>query len=161
MVDLGAIPSYTHDLERIVRFIFSPINVNKSGKLKANAFKSPVSIDEVSITRFNYCDEDFCKAIALKIQSPKRKFYGLGLLIAKEPRDLGAEVIASPIKEHKIFPDNPAHGDIVIGYVRQEGEEYLAEFQYIVDELAATCRLFPDADVESQQWTGEELRIDE
>lgn len=148
------IPDQIADSEQIVRFIFSPINVNlKTGKIKSNAFKSPRGVDEISVTRLDYCDEDYCKANAVAIQNPekRRNYFGLGLLIAHQIRRAKANINASPIMHH------PAYGDISVGFV-QTGDEYPAEYQFIVDELASKCRLFTDPDVESDVWTGESLK---
>lgn len=47
-----SIPEFVEDIEIIVRVIFYPQNVTKDRRtLKANAFRSPSGIDEVSVIK--------------------------------------------------------------------------------------------------------------
>lgn len=145
------------DNERIVRSVFSPINVNKKGKLRNNAFQSPAEKDEVSVNRLDFTTPTFCKKLSKQIEQPqhKRTYFGLAVLTAKEIRDVEAEVIASPIKTETI--DNPFHADIKIGYIKKRGETLPTEFRLKMQEMVKKARFYVDDDVKSDEWNGEEL----
>src|SRR5882762_10789369 len=64
----GDIPVAIPGEEVIVRAIFYPHNLNKSGKkLTRYAFRSPPDKDEISSIRRSYVDSQFCKDKALEI----------------------------------------------------------------------------------------------
>lgn len=151
------IPNTIDDNEKIVRFVFSPINVNKKGKLKPNAFKSPAGIDEVSVNRLDYTTADHCKQLAKKIENHlnKRAYFGLGVLLTSEIRAEKAEVVYSPIVEKERY--NPFHADIKIGCIRKKGESLPAEYNFIVNNLTKKARLYSDPNPLSDNWEGDEL----
>lgn len=150
--DYNSLPLKFEDSEKIVRSIFSPINITQDGqRLKANAFKSPSGIDEVSVNRLSFTTTDFCKAKSKKIQNPSgnRSYFGLALLY-KEAIDLcNCDILYTPKGE------NPYHADIKIGYVPQRGEPLPSEFQLKVKNLANKSRLFKDPNPFSDRWEGE------
>ena len=153
------IPLFIEDKERIVRSIFSPINVNlKNHSLRTNAFKSPAEIDEVSVNRLDYSNADFCKSLSKKIEDPsnKRNYFGLAVLDTSEIRESKAEVIYSPIENPEEYK-NPYHSDIKVGYIREKGQEAAAEITYIVHELTEKARFYPDPFPELDDWKGSEL----
>lgn len=152
------IPKTIYDEEKIIRSIFSPINVDKSNKLRANAFKSPPNIDEVSVNRLNHTTSDFCKRLSKKIENPEnnRLYFGLALLIANVIRTLKAEVVSSPIEEPKeMF--NPYHADIKIGFAYRPGDQLPAEFNYKIQKLADSAIFHIDPNPSSSNWEGDEL----
>lgn len=135
------IPESVENIEVIVRVIFYPQNVTKDRKtLKANAFRSPSGIDEVSVIRLNHSNEDFCKQHGKNIQNPEqqRAYFGLAKISCSDIRDAKADVISSPLK------NNLAHADIKIGYICQKGEELPSEYRLKVDEMAKRAVLFED-----------------
>lgn len=151
------IPNQITDNERIVRSVFSPINVNKKGKLRNNVFQSPPEKDEVSVNRLNFTTPTFCKKLSQQIEQPqhKRTYFGLAVLTAKEIRETEADIVASPIKTDII--DNPFHADIKIGYIKKRGETLPTEFRLKVLEMTKKARFYLDNDLESEEWNGEEL----
>ncbi|MEX2593719.1 MAG: hypothetical protein WD426_13175 [Anditalea sp.] len=155
-----SLPEHVSDDEKIVRSIFSPLNINlKTNKLKSNAFKSPAGKDEVSVIRYSFNDSNFCKSFSRKIQDElNNKIYcGLAVLNAFEIRNLNANIIYSPIKSPIEFY-NPYHGDIKIGYAPIKGEPLPAEFQHKVQKLANSARVYIDPDPFSKEWQGEEIK---
>lgn len=149
------IPSFVANDETIVRVIFYPKHVTKDKKtLKANAFRSPSGIDEVSIVRLSYSTEDFCKHHGKNIQVPDddRAYFGLATINCKQIRDLDADVVSSPLE------NNQAHGDIKIGYICQKGETLPSPYRFKVDEIAKASVLHEDKDPLAENWTGPSLR---
>jgi hypothetical protein len=153
------IPKRISDSERIVRAVFSPINVNpKTKKLKSNTFRSPAGKDEVSVTRLDFAGADFCKNFSVQIQNPNsdRGYFGLGVLNGSEIYSTDSDVVFTPILKPKT-PENPYHADIKIGYIADRGEQLPAEFQYKVNQLTQTCRFYEDPNPQLRNWKGSAL----
>tara|TARA_R110002167_G_scaffold121052_2_gene299298 strand:- start:3118 stop:3636 length:519 start_codon:yes stop_codon:yes gene_type:complete len=157
--DEDKLPFEINDDERIVRSLFSPINFNKSGELKSNAFRTPPEKDEVSVNRLDYTTATFCKKLSKKIENPSydRSYFGLALLTAKEIRNSNSDVIYTPILNEKDL-SNSFHSDIKIGYIPKRGEPLPAEFQLKVIKLTEKARLFLDPNPNSLNWEGEDLK---
>ncbi len=143
------IPDLIDNTERIIRVIFSRMNLKGNSKLKPNAFKSPPDIDEVSTIRIDHSSADFCKQHGKSIQNPQadRSYFGLAALNAIEIRNIGAEVISS--KKHF-----PSHSDIKIGYIIRRGEPLPSEYNLMIKQLAKEARLYEDSNMESDKWEG-------
>ncbi len=140
--------------EKIVRSIFSPINVNKAGtRLLPNAFRSPPGIDEISVNRLSYTNTDFCKRHGKSIENPeaKRSFYGLALLYVRQILSTKSKVEYTP------KPDNMYHSDIKIGFVPQKAQQLPPEFQKKVRELTEKSKLFIDDNPVSNKWGGSSI----
>lgn len=155
--EFESIPEVIDDSEKIARGIYSPINVNpKNNKLKSNAFKPPPGLDEISVNRVDHSTPKFCKMIGKKNESvsKNRIFYGLAILLAKEIKSFGADLVYTPIKSPKT-DRNIFHSDIKIGYKPERGKPLPAEYQLIVNNLASTSRFFPDTNPSSEDWTDE------
>ena len=146
------LPFEIDDGEKIIRSIFSPINVDKKNKLRTNVFKSPSGMDEVSVNRLYYTTPDFCKQISKNIQSQQRTYFGLALLTAKEIRNAKAKVIYSPIKNENVF-----HADIKVGYVREKGVPAPSHINHITTKLKDQARFYIDPNPNVENWTGPEL----
>ena len=146
------IPDEISDEEKIVRSIFSPINIKKD-KLQKNAFRPPVDSDEISVNRLNYTSADFCKKLGKESENPdaRRSFFGLGLLYAKKIRDSEADVTYTP------QPDNKYHADIKIGHVCKRGEPIPTEIQHKIFNLTKQAQLFIDPNPNSNKWEGEDV----
>ncbi|MFN8257702.1 MAG: hypothetical protein U0W24_18550 [Bacteroidales bacterium] len=141
--------------EKIVRSIFTPINISKDQKtIKSNAFKPPADSDEVSVNRLNFTNCDFCKAISKRIEMPlsDRNYFGLALLYANEIKDCNADLEYTP----KL--DNIYHADIKIGFIVKKGEPLPSEFQQKVNNLTKKARLFKDENPKSNKWDGKEIQ---
>lgn len=135
------IPEFVEDIEIVVRVIFYPQNVTKGQKtLKANAFRSPSGMDEVSVIRLDYSSEDFCKQHGKNIQNTEhqRAYFGLAKISCSDIRNAKADVISSPLE------NNLAHADIKIGYVCQKGEQLPSEYSLKLDEMAKKAILYED-----------------
>lgn len=152
------VPNIIESEEKIVRSIFSPVNVTNNNKLRTNAFKSPGGIDEVSVNRLDFTTPHFCKGLSKKNENPKSKraYFGLALLKAFEIRDSEAEVISSPILD-KADNYNPFHSDITVGYVKEKGEQLPAEINYKITLLTNKARFYKDPNPEHTEWSGDDL----
>ena len=93
------IPIDIDDKETIVRAIFQPYHVNKKGKLKPEAFKSPVGKDEVYVIRHTYMGTGFCKRKAKEIEAigkekgQSKTYKGLASLKAFDIRSVGSDLV--------------------------------------------------------------------
>lgn len=149
------IPRDISDDENIARFIFSPINVNpKNDNLKSNCFKPPAGSDEVSVNRYDFTDENFLKLLALKMQAPKKEFYGLAMVKANSIRENKFDLIYTPIEN-----TNPYHADVKIGYTVEKEVELPAEISFQIKELLKKTTLFKDNDSSTDRWTGSEIKL--
>lgn len=149
------IPRDISDNENITRFIFSPINVNpKNDNLRPNCFKPPAGYDEVSVNRFDFTDENFLKTLALKMQAPKKNFYGLAMVKAYTIRENKFDVIYTPIEN-----TNPYHADVKIGYTVEKEVELPAEISFQIREILKKTSLFKDTDSSTDNWTGSEIKL--
>ena len=149
-----AIPNEIPDSERIVRIIYSPMNIKeKTNRIKSNFFVSPKNKDEVSVLRLDYTTPDFCKELGKKNQSPDkmRSYYGLARIDASEIRSVRADVIASGIKHVEV------HADIVIGEIVTEDMPISKEGAFKQKQMAKMARSYPDPDIDNTRWTGLEL----
>jgi hypothetical protein len=151
------LPENISDDEHIVRYIFSPRNFNpKTNKLRTNTFTSPEGMDEVSVIRFNFCDENYCKTRAKSMSSTQRIYIGMAILTAKVIRSCKCDVVSSPIIDNPTIPNTPEHADIVVGCIRT-GQELPAEFAYNISLLTERAQFYLDPNPESEIWEGEAL----
>ena len=148
---VSGIPIYIENSERIVRILYFPKHVYKNEKsVKWGAFRSPAGKDEVSVIRLDYCSPEFCKNQGKEHQNPeqKRSYFGLAVLIAKEIREVEAEVIYTPEGNH-IY-----HADIKVGFIYELGKEPPAKIKYKVETMAQTARIYKDPNPDSNIWEG-------
>lgn len=154
---IKTLPNNINDSEKIARSIFSPVNVTKKGELKANAFRSPPLIDEVSVNRLDYTNATFLKKLSKQIENPnqKRNYFGFAILNAIEIREHNnADIIYSPISKPI---ENIFHADIKIGYIKKKGEELPAEISYEIKKMTEKSRFYIDPDLNSEEWLGNKL----
>ena len=148
------LPTYVDNPEKIVKVIFSPLNVKSDKKsIKSNTYRGPAGKDEVSVLRLDYCTPTFCKKLGKEIEKPKEKkaYFGFSLLTAKKIRNVGADVEYTP-KEDNVF-----HADIKIGYIPEIGQQLPAEYKFKVDEMTNASRFYIDPRPDSNEWEGEDL----
>ncbi|WP_143100696.1 hypothetical protein [Spirosoma endophyticum] len=154
------IPNIVADSERIVRTVYAPIHLKKKvNELRYQAFSSPVDMDEISVTRLEYSNADFCKQSGKENEKPdkRRTYFGLAVLLASEVRevsrslDMQGDVIYSPIDS------NIAHADIKLGFTPIKDQQLTGEQILLMETLADQARLFPDNDMDSNAWTSGEL----
>ena len=89
------VPEAIADRETIVRAVFYPYHLKKSGtELTKVAFKSPPDKDEVSVIRKTFVDEQFCKDKAKDIElaaicrdEDDKAFRGFAVISAQAIRD--------------------------------------------------------------------------
>ncbi len=148
------LPFYFEENEKIVRSIFSPININKkTNRLKSNAFKPPAGVDEISVNRLSYTSVHFCKKISKEIQNPtsNRTYFGLALLYKNEIDQCNCSVYYTPKESNKY------HSDIKIGYIPVAGVPLPSEYQYKITQLKNRSRFFVDPNPEAENWEGEQV----
>lgn len=150
------IPTHIDESEKIVRSVFSPINLHKTkGILLSNTFRTPPGIDEVSVNRLDYTTPDFCKSESKKNENPSanRSYFGLALLYKSEISNLKCEVLYTPIISPK-DKINPYHADIKVGYIPKKGEQLPSEIAFKVNSLTSTARFYKDPSPELENWMG-------
>lgn len=149
-----------HQNENIARFIFSPINVNPNTNiLKANCFKPPTGLDEVSVNRFSFTDEHFLKDLGLKMQQPKKDFYGLALFTCLTIRENNFDIVYSPIEPPE-EPCNKFHSDVKIGYVVEKDTPLPAEISESIRKILKKTTLYKDSNAETATWVGDKIDVD-
>lgn len=139
-----SIPNHIDSSERIVRVLFYPKHFKKE-LIYHYAFRSPSNLDEVSVIRINFCDENFCKTQGLSMQEDKNPYYGLAVLSAQQIRSVDADVNYTP--EHHKF-----HADIVVGHVFKTGDPAPPEIKYKIEELATMANVYKDSCPEKETW---------
>jgi len=125
------LPITIEDNEKIIRAIYSPINLHRKHKerLNNNFYKPPYDSNEVSVNRFDFTDAVFLKALAKQFQNPehRRTYFGFVMLDADEIRANQLDIIYSPLTEPVI---NPFHADIIFEHTVKRGEQLPAEVSH-------------------------------
>jgi hypothetical protein len=147
------IPNVLEEDEKLVRLIFSPFHIDKKNpsKLTPNAFRPPSGIDEVSVNRLFYTTADACKQHAKSMNSDNKTFFGLASIRYTAVLESNAFARVSKLD------NNPSHADIYFGVILQKGEPAPAEINLALKELAAKARYFPDPNIVSGAWLGEDI----
>jgi len=148
------IPNLIDNSERIIRTIYSRINLNNKNELKNNFFKPPIGSEKISVNRLDYTTIKFCKKIGKKHQHEEqdRAYYGFAALIAKEIRNFDFDIDYDPIK------GNRYHANIKIGYVSRRGQQLPADITYKIEKLKKIARIYIDPDTNSKKWYGDEVK---
>jgi hypothetical protein len=144
--------------EKLCRSIYSPKNVNKQGKLKANAFKPPCNTDEISVNRLNFTTANFCKALAKKGGDPDkdRNYFGFAIVFQKDVLSSDFRTAYSPITAP---PDmvNYFHADIKIDYIAKKDEELPTRITKKIEDLISRAMIYKDPNSNSINWEGDDL----
>lgn len=151
----NSIPNTIENKEKMLRNIFSPININpKKNTLKTNAFRPPANSDEISVNRLDYTNIDFCRELAINDQRPldKRSFFGFAMINVENIRNSGADVVYSPIKDKNLY-----HSDIKIGHIMVKGEQPPSEIAEIIRKLTKKSKLYIDPNPTNKKWEGEKI----
>jgi len=151
------LPEIIADNEKIIRAIYSPINLHKNKqRLNNNFYRPPADSNEVSVNRFDFTDAVFLKTLAKQFQNPehRRIYFGFEILDAVEIRANELKVVYSPLTEPVI---NPFHADIVFEHTVKRGEQLPAEVSYKIRQLAQKARFYEDPQPDNEDWSGEEL----
>jgi hypothetical protein len=131
--------------EKIIRAVYSNMNFKKN-EMKDNVLRSPKNKDEISVTRLDYCDIEFCRKRFKNAEAPEknRSYWGFFMLLVNEVRNVGSEVVSTQdsFKEH---------ADIKHGYIELEGQEPSLEVRIKIDKLfvIAKQRLRRDITIDS------------
>jgi hypothetical protein len=158
------VPKDIKDEEKIVKVVFTPLNVNTKG-LKPNAYK--IKTDDLSVNRLNYTTLNYCKRQGVRLDKESKKsakpikdknFYGIALLFVSEIRNL-AEILYKPI----VWPlkdTNKAHAEIKIGYSTSlnAGQVSSAQYNLVTDELAKMSRLYIDEKHNEKIWVSDNAK---
>ena len=85
-------PREIADEEAIARGIFYSYHIDKKGRLKPEAYRSPPGKDEVSVMRSDWIGAHVCKHRSKKLEdkSQNKTYKGLAVLSAKQVAQTGA-----------------------------------------------------------------------
>jgi hypothetical protein len=150
-------PNEIDDDEKIIRAIYSPINLHKNkSKINNNFYKPRAGEDEISVNRLDYTTPVFLKNLAKAFQNIEggRNYFGFSLLKASEIRENKFRVEFSPIKEPI---ENPYHADIKINFTVEKGVPLDSELSHKIKNLTVQSRFYPDPQPDSIEWNGSEL----
>jgi hypothetical protein len=130
------IPVEVADDERIVRAVFSPMNI-KNNQIKRNFYEPPIPTDELSVMRLEYLGAKASKTRAKKIQNPPkgRTYHGFAAFSVGKIRVDDISVADSR---------NQFCGPALDG-------KRLKELQ---DHLIACSKFYPDLNPARTNWTG-------
>ncbi len=154
------IPTHFNKDEKIIRSIFSPINIhNSKGTLLPNSFRTPPEKDEVSVNRLDYTSVDFCKELAKKNEKAGDRYYfGFAVLLKNDIDEANSTIVYSPILAPK-SDINPFHSDIKIGYIPQRGEPMPSEYSKKINDLTSKARFYVDPNPNLIGWFGEDINM--
>ena len=126
-------------------------------RLKPNIFKSPFGIDEVSIIRRTYVDDQFCKDKAKELEllarcngEERKDFRGFAVISAAAIRKAGSEVLDSR-------SEYVGHAHISHGFIVERHEPPRAEVNERLDTLKRAATFIPDPHPQSWHWDGPPL----
>lgn len=143
--------------ERIIRAIYSPINLHKNLKKVNNSFYKPKpGFDEISVNRLDYTTPEFLKQLAKLFENPieRRNYFGFSLLKSSEIESSGLRTVYSPLKEPV---ENLFHADIKIDYIVERGVQLPAEISYKIKLITEKARFYNDPNPISKEWHGDDL----
>lgn len=146
------IPSEIVDSEKIVRAVYSPVNLDKKRRrLNNNFYKPPNDSDEVSVNRLDYTTFHFLKELALRFENTesRRNYFGFAELNASTIRSVDFDVVYSPI----IKPvENLFHSDIKTEYLVERGVPIPAEIKSKMLKLSKKAILIEDGNPSEMNW---------
>lgn len=158
--------------ERIMRTIFSPVNVSeKNGKIKLKpSFMRPpnrrdeddplIMSNKLSTTRYDYAGLQFCREHARAHQSePMRYYWGFGSFVVEDlekPYEVNGLSCSCKVK-NKPADDNPAHANIDLGFSLHEGETLDSRISEYLKHLVEKAQVIKDPAPDNEQWTGGEV----
>lgn len=152
-----SLPNRINGDERIIRAVYSPINLHKNGeKVNNNFYKPRAGKDEISVNRLDFTTPTFLKELAKFFEntSQRRSYFGFSLLKASEIEDSGLRTVYSPLKEPI---NNPFHADIKIGYVVERGVQLPSEISHKIKNITEKSRFYSDPNPDSKEWNGDKL----
>lgn len=150
------IPDNIEGNEKIIRAIYSPINLHKKGKRINNSFYKPrAGEDEISVNRLDYTTPFFLKNLAKTFENKenRRNYFGFSVLKSQEINDAGLNIVYSPIEN----PRNPFHADIKLGYTVEKNIQLPSEISYKIKKITDQSRLYEDPNPDSKEWNGDIL----
>ncbi len=155
--NISPIPSEIEDSEKIIRAIYSPINLTRNLKnLNNGYFKPQAGRDDISVNRLDFTTPNFLKKLALNFENKenRRNYFGFSLLNAIEIRESKFNIISSPLTEPV---ENPFHADIKIGHVVTKGKQLPSEISFQIKEMTSKARFYIDPDPAIEIWNGDDL----
>ena len=151
------IPIAVADDERIVRAVFSPMNV-KNNQIKRNFYEPPIPTDELSVMRWEYLGAKASKARAKKIQNPAkgRTYHGLAAFRVGKIRVDDISVVDS---RNQFCGHADVHFKIAALKQRREKNEALPaldgkRLKELQDHLIACSKYYPDPNPARTNWAG-------
>ena len=151
-MSVNEIPSFIDEHEEIVRVLLSPIHINKNEEIKPYSFQPPVNSQDISVNRLSYTTLNDCKKQGLLMQNDRNFFWGVGIMSVNSIKEVGFNLVYSPILNHPQFSDNLAHADIKIGYVKQSEIPLPIDITLKIKELIKKIRLEKDSNPMLVTW---------
>lgn len=161
--------------ELLVRGILHPMFCsNSKNKLKREAFLPPPERRDVSLLRFLYTDDDFCKQHSKSLTIPNNIYKGLATFktvhvynaVTAAKAEIEAHVKGTPIDINDNYivskpvyvgdPGLPMHADLLYSQALIKGEPN-TNHRLIANELLKVALYYPDPSPETIPWTGEKL----
>lgn len=138
------------DEEPLIRVIFSPVFL-KNGELRRSAFTPRSGTNQISVTRLHHSTPHMCKRQRNYIHIHD-DYTGLASIYAVKVRECnGSDAVAAPTKQ------NSAHAHIELAEKKIYGEPMSPRMLEAADMLCERARFFPDPDINSDEWTGDDL----
>lgn len=150
---------------------------SSTNKLKREAFLPPPDKCDVSVLRYIYTNDSFCKEHAKALSIPNNVYKGLATFKAihvieasnKINNGLTAQVKGTPIdskgnyiEKKPVFETDlglPMHADLLYSEVLIRREPN-TKHREIANALLKTAKYFPDPNVHSHIWEGKSLNED-
>jgi hypothetical protein len=158
--------------ERIIRGIYSPLNVHKkTGHLKSNFYTPRLGIDEgISVLRPDITSINECRVHFKNIENREtgRSYWGIGLIYANE-------VIETSFNNNhvEVIPKEDKYNDYILYHHAElyyyingvhfnakkinKGEEIPPSITFIADTLGEKTMMFTDPSINSEEWSGDEI----
>ena len=143
-MSVNEIPFVIDEHEEMIRVLLSPIHINKNEEIKPYSFQPPVNSQDISVNRLSYTTLNDCKKQGLLMQNDRNFFWGIGIMSVNSIKEVGFDLVYSPILNHPQFLDNLAHADIKIGYIKQLEIPLPIEITLKIKELIKKIRLEKD-----------------
>lgn len=125
LMDNITVPPVIDKKEEVVRILLSPMHYNnKNNSVLPYTFKPPHGLEDISVNRKEYTTPFKCEQQGRNMQNSSNIFWGVAIVSVDTIREIGFDVIASPIKEDLStgVEENLAHADIKIGFKPITGE---------------------------------------
>ncbi|MDI9365647.1 MAG: hypothetical protein QM541_11900 [Flavobacterium sp.] len=157
---MAEVPSSIDNAERIIRGIYSPMNINiKNNTLKSNFFKLKAGEKGISVIRLDYTTIELSKSHCKTFDNPSknRVYIGFSLLYANEIRDCKNDAFRAELAHTpKIYSTHTleSHADIEFDFIIEPETPVPPLLNELFERLLvkAKNRVFIDLEPTSSEW---------